>query len=412
MVTRLGAMGLTALLAACALAQTAEPAEPNIKKTPSASENYWVRIRGKQVNIRSRPDRNSVVVARADDGQVLRVVGRDFGWLRVVPPSEVFSLVSAAHVTVGPDGRGVVAVERGKLRVRVGSSMRKLDPTRSEVQTLLPRDAVVQVRENLGEWLKIDPPDGVFVYVSAEFSERISQSDARQWLSDRAAVMNPPAASQPSAVVLASDEKRINERSQEVDLSGRWGRRLSAIEGRIKASGEKPILDQKWNDIVAELEPIAVQRGELEVSRLAAAWIARLEERLAHQELLRQARTISRRQTRARDQHEREMAGIAQARERALRRPEYAARGELAASFAFDQKTHPRRYRLLDPLTRRIEAYVEFPSDFKSDPKKLVGTLIGVRGTRRHAPGLGVDLIDVTGVVPLKPKPAATRKTP
>ena len=67
---------------------------------------------------------------------------------------------------------------------------------------------------------------------------------------------------------------------------------------------------------------------------------------------------------------------------------------------------------MLDPLTRRIEAYVEFPIDFKSDPKKLVGTLLGVRGKRRHAPGLGVDLIDVTGVVPLKPKPAATRKAP
>lgn len=415
MSARLWGMGLIVLLSAAALAQSEKPAASSDKPKSAEAGQYWVRVIGERVNVRSRPDRNSVIVTRTDKGQALRVVGTEYGWCRVEPPREVFSLVSAAHVDVGADKRGVVAVERGKLRVRVGSAVRKLDPSRSEVQTLLPRDAVVQVREDLGEWLKIDPPDGVFVYVWAEFTERISESDALQWLRDQEAVMNPDSASKLTANGAADADgvkHAADQRPRGIDLRGRWGVQLAAVEGRVEAEAKRPIVDQEWSGIISELGPIASQRSEPEVARLAAAWIARLQERVADQEMVRQARAISRRQARAREQQERELAGIEQARKQSMKGPDFVARGELADSFAFDRKAHPRRYRLLDPLSRRIEAYVDFPAGYSGDPKMLVGKLIGIRGKRRQVAGLGVDVIDVTEVVTLKPKPPPTRKTP
>ena len=408
-------MGFISFLSAAAIAQTQEPAASSDRPKSAEAGRYWVRVVGERVNVRSRPDRNSVIVARTEKGQVLRVVGTDYGWCRVEPPRDVFSLVSAAHVELGPNKRGVVAVERGKLRVRVGSAVRKLDPSRSEVQTLLPREAVVQVRENLGEWLKIDPPAGVFVYVWAEFTERISESDALQWLRDQEAVLNPDSVQKPAAKSAADADgvkHAADQRPPSIDLSGRWGVQLAAVEGGVEAEAKKPIVDQEWSGVISELGPIASQRNEPEVARLAAAWIARLHERVTDQDLVRQAGAISRRQARAREQHERELAGIEQARRQRAKAPDFVARGELATSFAFDRKTHPRRYRLLDPLSRRIEAYVDFPPGYGGDPKALVGKLIGVRGKRRQVAGLGVDVIDVAGIVALEPKQPATRKTP
>lgn len=415
MITRLSGMGLIALLSAAAIAQTEKPAASSDKPKSAEAGQYWVRVVGERVNIRSRPDRNSAIVTRTEKGQVLRVVGTEYGWCRVEPPRDVFSLVSAAHVDLGPDKRGVVAVERGKLRVRVGSAVRKLDPSRSEVQTLLPRGAVVQVRENLGEWLKIDPPAGVFVYVSADFTERISESDALQWLRDQEAVMNADLAPKPAANSAADADgvkHAADQRPPSIDLSGRWGVQLASVEGRVEAEAKRPIVDQGWGGVISELGPIASQRSEPEVARLASAWIVRLQERVFDQDLVRQAGAISRRQARAREQHERELAGIQQARKQSAKSPDFVARGELATSFAFDRKTHPRRYRLLDPLSRRIEAYVDFPAGYAGDPKTLVGKLIGVRGKRRQVAGLGVDVIDVAGIVALEPIQPATRKTP
>ncbi len=414
-----------------------EPKSPDVPYAPpiqseardagagERAEAWWVRIRGEDVNLRSRPDGNSTVVAQLATGRVLRAVDREFGWLRVEPPREVFSLISSAHVEMRGEHRAAVSVKSGKLRVRVGSTERDGDPLRAEVQTLLADGTEVRIREREGDWLKIDPPAGVYVYVSEDYTEPISEADARQWLRDEAIAAGetdvrlaadvssgatPDAAQKTGESEAAAATPAEAAPAAPLDLSGRQGEALTALEERIEAEGRKPVLEQEWEGIIAEMSAIAAQKDEPQVARLAAAWTVKLRERVADQGLIRQAREISRRQARNREQLEQELERIRRAQRELADDGPYDARGELAQSFAFDRERHPRRYRLVNPLSERIEVYLEFPEKMDSDPRKLLGRYVGVRGVKRHVAGLDVDLIEVREIVELK-RPARSAAT-
>ena len=174
-----GAIALTAC--AAALAQTAPLASAPSATTPAAAETIWLRVTADEVNLRSRPDANSVPVAQVERDTVLRGLGRDaYGWYRVAPPAGVFSYVAKEYVDRRGPIEGIVSVRSGTLRVRVGSLVRELDPLQSEVQVVLERGAAVRIVGEQGEWLRIAPPPGVCVYVSGEQVVMIGEDVAKR----------------------------------------------------------------------------------------------------------------------------------------------------------------------------------------------------------------------------------------
>lgn len=300
-------------------ARPQRPSEPGPATQP-AQESYWLRVTAKQLNVRSRPDTNSVIIARLEPNSVLQAVGSEFGWHRVLPPQGAFSYVSAAYIERrGPD-EGVVAVRSGKLRVRVGSLLGELDPENSDVQVRLERGTPVRIVGAQGEWLKIVPPKGVYGYVSDEHVTRVNDEVASRL---RAAwgVTSQPAvgggatpATQPVAAATTQPAPGPN-------LSGPWGQRLVLVETAINVEAEKPLLEQAWGESIARLRPIAAQREEPTVARLAQAWTEQLEAHVADQDAVRAAEDVLRRTERERAQYARELARIERLRQRATSRP-------------------------------------------------------------------------------------------
>jgi|GEM_PF-6297583 len=172
-----------------ALAQT--ESDPEASRPTESSEadtvSDWLRVTAERVNIRSRADLNSRIVARANRGDVLESRGDADGWRKILPPTGAFSIAAAQYIDRIDADRGCVNVDT-LLRVRIGSDIQPRDPMLSEVCAKLERDAEVVILGELdAEWLKIAPPAGVYVYISSEFVEVITAEQAQRLRLEKAA---------------------------------------------------------------------------------------------------------------------------------------------------------------------------------------------------------------------------------
>ncbi len=168
-------------------------AQPGPVASRPSPQRYFLRVTADHVNLRTRADGNAMIVGQVDRDTVLEGRGIEFGWHRVVPPPGVFSLVSAQYVErSGPD-RGVVRLRSGNLRVRAGSTVFAYDPLNCPVQKLLPDGAEVHIVGEQDGWLRITPPEGVFVYITDRYVQRISADEAARLRDRTAAAATRPA---------------------------------------------------------------------------------------------------------------------------------------------------------------------------------------------------------------------------
>jgi len=398
--------GLLAAPARPAASAQAPADDTRTRQTPStqpAEEHYWLRVTGDRVNLRSRADLNSRIVGRANRDDVLEAVGREYGWHRIVPPDGVFSLVSASYIErVGGD-RGIVNVDT-TLRVRVGSDVQPRDPMRSEVQTRLENGTEVQVIGALDEdWLRIVPPDGVYVYISGDYVEQVGPEVA-----ERLRAAKPPSASRPSVVTasrptLPGLAEATTRPAEQPDLTGRWGKRLGWVLPAIENEERKPLVEQSWDGVLGHLQPIAAQREEPQVAKLAAAWIEKIERRTEEQAVARAARDVARQAERGKIRHARELEELRQAKDLLKTPPQFDARGVLRPSFVLPAGPYGMRYKLEDPFTHKVRAYVEFPTELGIDVGACIGKYVGVRGERQSQEGLRVPVLRVSHMTVLNP---------
>ncbi len=354
-------------------AQTTQPAQPPAdREEPTATrpQEYWVRVTRDRVNLRSRPDISSVPVAQVERDSFLRVTASSDGWLRVQPPKGVFCLVAAEYVDQQTPDRGVVNISSGTLRVRTGSRVVDLDPLASEAVALLERGDTVRILGREGAWLRIAPPEGVYAYVAAELVERVPDAQVAFLPSGEARVTFTP--------------DRVSEQTAagEADtaLAGPWGQKLAAAEAAIRGEAAKPILERAWEPILNDLRPITEQQEDPQAATRAGEWIQQIEQRLAYQRALREAPQPPAQKER---EPQRRREGAPRPRgtgEQPATQADFDARGVLLPTFVLEAGEHGLRYRLQDPFTRKVTAYVEFPLESGIDVRTSLGRYVGVRG--------------------------------
>lgn len=409
----LALMALAAWACHAAPAQTAEaPSASQPATTDQAAEpHYWLRVTGERVNIRSRADLNSRIVGRAERDDVLEGVGSEYGWHRIVPPEGVHSLVGAAFIERTDEQHGVVSVDT-TLRVRVGSDIMPRDPLKSEVHARLPRGSEVQIVGELDEeWLKIVPPEGVYVYVSDEFTERISEEVANRLRPARPVAVADSIAAEAPQGELPEGAEATTQPVEPPELTGAWGQRLGGVLDAIEEQEQKPLGEQHWDEILGHLGPIASQRVEPQVAEYAAAWVRQLEQRKAQQAVAGEARAIARQTEEGKARHTRELADIRRARSELKPTAGFDARGVLRPSFALPPGPSGMRYKVQDPFTHKVQAYLEFPTELGIDARAAIGKYVGVRGERLSLEGIEVSVLRVTRLTVLNPDKAESPTT-
>lgn len=403
------AIVLSANLPAVAQPKPKRAPVPQAWATQPAEARYWLRVTADRVNVRSRADLNSRIVGHVDRDDVLEAVGREYGWHRIVPPAGVYSLVSAGYVErVGPE-RGIVRVNT-TLRVRVGSDIQPRDPMVSEVQTRLPPNAEVEIVGALDDgWLKIVPPPGVYVYVSDDFVAQISAEVAQRLRAARATVTSRPSSMAAGRTRPVTQRAATSRPGEPPELAGQWGRQLEQVLLAVQSEGRKPEVEQSWGTVLPRLRPIAAQRQEPQVAKLAAAWIEKIEQRMQEQAALRAGRGIARPAEHDAARHARELEEIRRQKEGLATRPTFDARGVLRPSFALPAGPYGLRYRLQDPFTHEVQAYVELPPELGIDVRACLGKYVGVRGEKQPAKGAGAALLRVKHMTVLNPDGPTTR---
>lgn len=157
----------------------------------------------------------SKVQANLSDGDEVRILGEQDGWLRIVPPDGVFYYVSREYVQP-------VSAEEA----------RRLQPAETQALTQLASGAAAPAS-------------------AAEASEVAS-----------AAVATRPSGSQP-----------IGSLSYETF----WGRRLKAVLDEIEVERQRPINLQSWTGLHRPLEILSQQTDEPAVAQAAAAALVQLD---------------------------------------------------------------------------------------------------------------------------------------
>lgn len=371
-------------------------------ESPSTPGEFWVRVTGDEVNLRSRADVNSLPVAQVNRGTYLRVTGGEPGWHRVVPPPGVFSLAKAEFVKLRSETEGEVAVDSGTLRIRVGSRVREVDPLTAEVQARLENGAPLRILGRSGEWLKVAPPPGVFVYLATDYAERVPDDSVERTAAGEPLVRySVPGES--AALVRVEPQEPATRPA--LDMSGPWGRRLTEIERAIDAQAARPIAQRDWPPILEELTAVAEQQAEPQVARRAAAWKRELGHRAEAEKAIVEARQIAERQRRDRQRAVEEMERIRRAAEQPGARGSFDATGQLLPSFELEAGEHGLRYKLQDPLTREVRAYVEFPDALGIDVSACVGKYVGVQAERYLDARHEVTVLRVTALTVLTPGP-------
>ena len=134
-----------------------------------AADDYpWAgQITGTNVNVRAGAGTPYYPTCKLNDGDKVRVVGELKGWYEIVPPPGSFSYIDRAAVERHTSDLGNVT--RDKSYVRAGSNISR---RKSQTQiTLTTGDPVVILGEADG-FYKIQPPEGVVVYVSKPYVQR------------------------------------------------------------------------------------------------------------------------------------------------------------------------------------------------------------------------------------------------
>lgn len=119
-----------------------------------------VRVTGDRVSLRVKPDINAELIDQAKLGDEFVFLDETNGWVAVPAPASLDFWVSGDYVQNG-------TVQPPKLNVRSGPSQNY-----SVVCVVNEGDALTQ-RGEFNDWVKIAPPAGSRVWISADYIERI-----------------------------------------------------------------------------------------------------------------------------------------------------------------------------------------------------------------------------------------------
>jgi len=366
---------------------------------------YTGEVTGENVYVRSGPDSNYYPVVKLHRGDRVTVLAESFGWLKIVPPRGCFSCVDKAFVQ-RQDGVGYITADR--VWVRAGSLLVK---DRSSPQTKLNRGDKVTILGEEGGFYKIAPPANAYLWISARYVRRVSRTQAPAAKPKPAVepavakpVAKPKAPTTAPAVVTTQPAGAAQTQPATQPAKPAWQKQLDEIEAAVKAELAKPLLQRTWGPLIERYKPLAAQDQDAAVAAIAKARIKQLAAQIRMQDACREVQKV--------DSVLKEQLRAAEERAKTIQPPSpkairgWDAVGVLERSWLFTGRAIPKLYRVSDPETEMIVAYVQ-PTEALADRLEM---LVGRASEHIYKPQWHIFVLVPEEVAKIpRPAPPATQ---
>lgn len=345
------------------------------------------QINANSVFVRSGPSENDYPVVKLDRGSKVTVVGMRGDWLKIRPPEGAFCYVAKAFVERRGDGN--IGRVNNTLYVRVGS---RLNDMRTKVAMKLEPGADVKILDQKDEYFLVEPPEGVFLYVSKRFVDPVApagtpENPVASGLPSGSDNATPPAASDGSDAPtitqnplgdgnapITPDPLATNANPPATQPSA-MALRFQELEKQWADTRGVSLEEQPIETMLAGYREVVADTGVPEsIRQLASLRIKALEARSAALADLREVRRLQAEAAAKAQALKAEQEELEQRRAQTAVQS-YAAVGTLrSSSLQFGGQT---LYRLTDPKTGRTVVYLR-----SDDPSivQMMGQFIGVRG--------------------------------
>ncbi|MHC4656948.1 MAG: SH3 domain-containing protein [Planctomycetota bacterium] len=363
------------------------------KKAGVPSFPYATQITDNDVPIRSGPGTNYYICGKLKKGDKVKVVGSQFSWSRIVPPTGSFSWISMRNVSIDPDNSTIGIVTAEGIRVYAGSEYK--EPIHSEhLQLKLNRgDEVKFVGKQKGDYYKIAPPEGAYLWVSTKYTKPLAAQPPKvsPTIVTTTTDTKPKPKPKPKPEIKPFVPKAVAGESENLKL-------YYTLQKQIKAERAKPKEQQNYENIKKTLALIANNKEAGKAARYADLAIKQIkgfelalvvgkEVQLQNEELQKTQKQIDR------------ALATRLAQVESLGR--FAVIGKIQTSNIFGSGAEQKHYRITDDKNKLICYAVPIGLALKKDLSKLAGLKVGLIGKIAPYPQTSGALVRFTNIVEL-----------
>ena len=360
--------------------------DANQVKTPTFP--YDAIIADDNVHVRSGPGTNYYSCAKLRKGDSIKIVDSQYSWSRLVPPEGSFSWISKQFVIVEPNAQGNGIVNGDDVRIYAGSeSLKPIHSTSLQVK-LKKGDKVKVLGEEEGNYYKITPPEGAYLWVSTAHTEPVALSSsttpAKQCLPDGMA-------GEKNAVLVPT--KISNESKKLVEFH--------ELEKQIKAEQAKSYELQDYTAIKKSLLEIA---GDKEAGR-AGNYAKFTLKQIERYEMANEVAKTVKLQDDKLDKVKQEITKAGEAKKAQIQQADlskFAVVGKLQASAEHGPEYTLKHYIIVDEGGKTVCYAAVSDKAGKVDVGKFVGHKVGLVGTIEAHPEITGALVRFTEITELK----------
>jgi len=238
-------------------------AQDNLEQPAPAEQDqtialpYVAEIIGDKVNIRSGPGTNYYVCGKLNKTDKVKVIAHKYSWSHIIPPKGSFSWISSQYVTFDSDDPTKGIVTGDSVRVYAGSEQLKQIHSEKLQLKLNKGDLVTLIDKPTGDYYKIVPPPGAYLWVSTKYTKPLG------------AVTEIPV----DSVTQLQKQKPTTPVEIETDkLSDFY-----ILQKQIETERAKPWQQQNYSSIKKSLKEIAQSKTAGKASRYAQFTIKQVE---------------------------------------------------------------------------------------------------------------------------------------
>jgi hypothetical protein len=376
-------------LASVGLAQEAVTSPEQSVSAGAAEETapsfpYIAEITDDNVNIRSGPGTNYYRCGKLKAGDRVKVVGSQFSWSRIVPPAGSFSWISKQYVSIDPSNPTIGTVTGDAVRVYAGSE--QLKPIHSTtVQLKFNRgDKVRLLGEEEGDYYKIAPPAGTYLWVSTKYTSALGPVGEVELIVERK--VEPKADTRAVFYVkTAVEAEKLRE--------------YYGLQKQIEAEQSKPMARQNYANIKKKFAEIANNKEAGKATRYSEFTIKQIEGFELALAVGKEARLQDEQLQQIREQIEKARATkLSQVRE--LGR--FAVIGQFQTSNIYAGRAELIHYRITDDSGKTLCYAVASGSASEMDLGEFLGRKVGLVGTIEPHPQTAGALVRFAGIVDLQ----------